>query len=489
MISDTRTSSRRPAGRPLLNQGMLLFSGFGAAQVLSFVRNALIGHALSKDNFGIAATITLILQMIEMLSDLGADRLIVQAPDGAEPRFIRAAHTLLAVRGIVLAALLFVAGPAIAHAFSVGHAAHAFQLVSLVPLIKGFMHLDFRLAQRAFDNRPQMLVEVVPQAVALLLTVPLLAMTRDYNAVVALSIALAIASVALSHALASLPYRFAADRALLKRQLAFGWPILASALPLIAVYQGDRLIIGSLSGMEALANYTAAFMITMVPGLIAAKVGHAMMLPLFSDAVRRQQPLLSDFKIAAEGTVLLAALYLTGFIVCGGAVLPIVFGAHYSGLAAVTAWLAAMWALRMIQAVPGMALMAHGDNKPFVVAGGIRAAALPVVFYAATHSASIATLAAIGFVFEALSLIYVAWRLEKLELGLGRVVLIRASFLIPAALVAKIAAAATPQSPAYAIVIAASVMLAVGGAAISLMPSLNRVVRRALFNQAAEASA
>ena len=141
-----------------------------------------------------------------------------------------------------------------------------------------------------------MLVEVIPQAAALLLAFPVLAMTRDYTAVVSLSIAQAIASVVLSHVLASTPYRFAADGALLKRQLAFGWPILASALPLIAVYQGDRLIIGSLSGMEALANYTAAFMITMVPGLIAAKVGHAMMLPLFSDAVRRGQPLTRRFQ-------------------------------------------------------------------------------------------------------------------------------------------------------------------------------------------------
>ena len=427
---------------------MLLFSGFGAAQGLSFLRNALIGHALSKDNFGIAATITLILQMIETLSDLGADRLIVQASDGGQLRFLGSAHTLLAARGVLLGALLYIAGPHLAHFFNADHASRAFQLAALAPLIKGFMHLDFRVAQRHFDNRPQMLVEVVPQAAALLLTYPVLTMTRDYTAIVSLSIAQAVAGVVLSHLLATHAYRFAFDSAILKRQIAFGWPILASALPLIAVYQGDRLIVGHLSGMEALANYTAAFMVTMVPGLIAAKVGHALMLPLFSDCVRRGHSLMPKFKIAAEATVVLAAVYLAAFMVCGGALLPVVFGHRYANLGAVSGWLAAMWALRMIQAVPGMALMAHGATKPFFVAGVVRALALPCVLWAAMHDAAIATLAAIGFVFEALSLIYIAIRLESVEAGLGRVLLTRSSYFVPAAIVAALTAATVPATAA-----------------------------------------
>ncbi len=479
---DTHASSATP--RRLAGQGALLFAGYGAAQGLSFVRNALIGHALSKDNFGIAATITLILQMIETLSDLGADRLIVQANDGDQPRFLSSAHTLLAARGILLGCILFLSGPMLAHFFGADQASAAFQLAALAPVIKGFMHLDYRVAQRRFDNRPQMLVEVLPQAAALLLTLPVLAATQDYTAVVSLSIAQALAGVLLSHAMSERSYRFAFNTAVLKRQLAFGWPILASSLPLIAVYQGDRLIIGHLSGMEALANYTAAFMVTMVPGLIAAKVGHALLLPVFSDNVRRGRSLLPKFKIAAEATVLLAAVYLAGFIVCGGALLPIVFGAHYVNLGAVTAWLAGMWALRMIQSVPGMALMAHGATKPFFVAGVIRALALPCILWAAIHDVSIATLAAVGFVFETLSLAYVAVRLEAVEAGLGSTLFVRSAFIVPVALVAMLSASAVPSGTLSACVTGGLVMLAIGASGLTLMPSLNALLRRALQSRA-----
>jgi O-antigen/teichoic acid export membrane protein len=487
MTAPASTTSVQP--RRFAAQGALLFSGFATAQGLSFVRNAAIGHALSKGDFGVAATITLVLQMFETITDLGADRLIVQATDGAERRFIRACHTLSVLRGCLLAVVLYLAAPWIAEGFGAAHASSAFQLAALVPLIKGFMHFDFRIAQRTFDNRPQMLIEVVPQAAALALTYPALAWAHDYSSVIWLSIAQAAASVGLSHALAATRYGLAFDRAVLKRQLAFGWPILASAIPLIAVYQGDRLIIGSLSGMEALADFTAALMITMVPGLIAAKVSHAMLLPTFSETLRRERTLSAEFKIASEVTVLLAALYLTGFIVCGGIVLPMIFGAHYAHLGAVTSWLAAMWALRMVQAVPGMALMAKGDTRPFAVAGFVRALALPVIFAAAHWQASLASLAAIGFAFEALSLAYITWRVSLLEAGLGRLLAVRVAFLAPAALGAALAVTATPATVIGTLTSAVILLTVVAGSGVALMPTLNVLTRRALQRRGALATA
>ena len=469
-----------PTRRAIAGQGMLLFSGFGSAQMLSFVRNALIGHALAKGDFGIAAAITIMLQTVETLSDLGSDRMIMQARDGATPRFLAASHFLLVMRGALLAAILLIAAPTVAEAFGAAHATAAFQIVALVPLIRGFTHLDFRVAQRAFNNRPQLLIEVVPQAAALLATWPLLMLARDYSVVVALSCAQSAVAVALSHTLSRQPYRLALDRDILIRQLQFGWPILASALPLVAVYQGDRMIIAHFAGVEQLANYTAAFMVTMVPALIAAKVGHALMLPLFSGNVRRGQALAGKFRVASESVVVMAALYLAGFLVCGGVVLPLVFGAHYDQLGPVVGWLAAMWALRMIQAAPGMALMAHGETKPFLIAGLIRATALPVVVYAAANGAQLTTLAAIGCAFEALSLIYVAIRLEFLERDLGVTLASRAAFLGPAILLALVSAKASPPGTLYQIMTAAGVIAVLAASAVAVMPSLNGLARHAI---------
>ncbi len=464
-------------------QGLLLFSGYGTAQALSFLRNAVIGHALSPADFGIAASITLILQIVETLSDLGSDRLIVQAEDGDREEFVATAHSVLVMRGALLTAVLLAIGPSVARFFNSPQAASAFQMIALVPLIKGFLHLDCRRAQRRFDNRPQMYVEVIPQAVALAAALPALQASAAFDVVVWLSLAQAFAGVLISHLVSERRYRLALDRGILARQISFGWPILLSALPLIAVYQGDRLIIGRLSGMESLAAYSACFMLTMVPGLLAAKAGHALMLPLFSDALRRGRALAGRFKMMAEATTLGAALYLVFFIIAGETLLPLVFGAHYKGYGAVTAWLAAMWALRMIQAVPGMALMAAGHTKPFLVAGLVRASVLPFALWTAIDGAAISTIAAIAFFGECLSLFYVAARLESLEAATGWVLMTRAFFLLPAALIAVLAQGAVGISLlniAIALVASSAAIIGVG---IAVMPSLRAQIRLRLGSQ------
>lgn len=465
-------------------QGAMLFAGMGLSQGLSFARNALLGHALSPRDFGIAASITLLLQLVETLSDLGHDRLIVQASDGDSDRFLAATHAVAVMRGVLLATILYVTGPWAAHFFGVAEAASAFQIVALVPLIKGLVHLDCRRAQRRFDNRPQLLVEVLPQAVALAATPAVLAVSPGYEAVVALAIIQASSSILTALALTNTPYRLAFDTDVMRRLISFGWPILLSALPLAAVYQGDRAIIGRISGIEALAAYSAAFMLAMVPGLLAARAGHALMLPMFSATLRSGRPLAPRFAVMTEATVILAALYLSVFVIAGGKLLPLAFGKAYAGHDTLLSVLAAMWALRMIQAVPGMALMAAGQTKPFLVAGTIRAAALPVALWAALHGASLPVIAAAGCAGEVASLLYVAARLEKLEAGLAKGILLRSLYLMPAGLAAYLIASisGTLMWTAMLAVLAAFGIL---GCGVAVMPGVLARVRRLLMHATA----
>ncbi len=126
----------------------MLSLGFATGQLCSFLRNAMIGYALSKGDFGIAATITLVLQMLETLSDLGADRLLVQATDGDDPGLMAAAHATLVLRGLLTAVLIYLSAGIVVSFFDIPKARTAFEAAALVPLIKAFMHLDSRLQQR-----------------------------------------------------------------------------------------------------------------------------------------------------------------------------------------------------------------------------------------------------------------------------------------------------------------------------------------------------
>ena len=466
----------------VLRQGALLFSGFAGAQALSLARNALIGHWLSKGDFGIAATIALMLQLLEQLSDLGADRLIVQAPDGDDPRLVASAHATQVARGALMALVLYLLAAPITAFFGIEQARWALEAAALVPLLKGVMHLDARRYQRQLANRAQMAIEIVPQAVALAATLPVLGIAPDYSAVLWLALLQASAALVVSHLLAERPYRIALDRGHLARLVAFGWPIWLSAFPLLAVYQGDRLVIGRLLGMEDLAAYTTAFMMTMVPGLLAAKVGHALLLPLFSATRGEPLVLARRFVLASEATLVAAALYLTVLTIAGGAILPLVFGPHYTELGAVVGWLAAMWALRMVQAVPGMALMALGHTRPFLIAGLLRAAALPLALLLARHGYGLAGVAAAGVIGELASLLYVAMRVERAGEGLGRSLVQRSALLAPVGLAAVWSAFAVGAAASLAATLLAALAAsaAVALLALALFASLREIAASAL---------
>lgn len=467
----------RPLGRRVARQAGLLFSGFALAQLLSFARNALIGHGLSKGDFGIAATITMMLQLIDTLSDMGADRLVVQAADGDEPRLVATAHLTLLARGLLTALTLYLAAEPIAEFFLIPEARWAFQVAALVPLIKGLVHLDPRRATRRLDNRPGLIVELAPQAAALAATPLFIANDGTYAVVVWLALVQAVLALVASHLLAQRSYRVACEPGVLRRLVAFGWPIWASAFPLIAVYQGDRIVIGRFAGMEALAAYSAAFMVTMVPGLVAAKVGSSLMLPLLSEARRGGTGMRDRFSLMCDATVLAASGYLAAFALAGGALLPLAFGASYQGLGSLVTVLAVMWSLRMVQAVPGMALMAHSATRPLLLAGILRAMAVLLAAYAGWQGLGVVWIASAGCLGEIASLAYVAWACERVEKGLAGALLGRSLLLVPAGCVAIAVEKALPLSPGVVTTLAATALLlaATAAAGFVLLPGVRRM--------------
>lgn len=466
----------------MAGQGALLFGGYALAQALSFARNAILAHALSKGDFGVAATLTMMLQLADVLTDLGADRIIVQDKDGGDPRLAATIQGVHVLRGLVTALVLVACAPLLAAFFAVPDAAPAFAATAIVPLVRGFLHLDLRLAQRHLDNRPQMAAEVVPQLAALLLLWPLLVWQGDYGVVIWLAAVQAALMVAISHVLAGRSYRLALDRELLGRIVKFGWPIWAAAIPVIAVYQGDRIIVGRLLGMEALAGYSVAFMATMVPALLSYKVGNALMLPLLARTDRASPSYPARYAALGELTALCAGLYLTGFVVAGGAVLPVVFGAKYSGLGAVVGWLALMWSVRMLQAVPSMSLMASGETRPLLVGGIIRAAALAPALALLWSGFGLVELAAAGTAGEVASLVYLARATRRVAPGLEASLLARSAFLLPVGLLALGATAALPRELPLA---EAALAAALSGAltlalAVLAMPKLRAMARETL---------
>lgn len=391
-------------------------------QVCSFVRNVVVARLLTPEDFGIAATFAIAISIFEMISNLAVDRLLVQAEDGDEPDFQATAHAFQVVRGLGLALVLFLLAWPLSRLFSIPQALWAFQCVALVPLIRGFMHLDPKRMQRRFGFGADVLTELIPQVVLMLAAWPFALWFKDFSAMVWLLVFQAMVMVVVSHAVARRRYTLAWNRSFLERMYAFGWPLMYNGLLMCLILQGDRVIIGFAYDMTQLGVYSAAFSIAFVPSMMVGKVASTLLLPLLSKRKGDSHEFSEYYEASVCLLCLIAVAVVTGFIFLGQRVVVLAYGDKYAGVDAFISWLAIMHMLRTVRFAPTTASMALGDTVTPLAANIVRAILLPVGLAVAMAGKPLVWLAILGCASELVSMTVLLIRLDrkhKLRSGLA----------------------------------------------------------------------
>ncbi len=180
------------------------------------------------------------------------------------------------------------------------------------------------------------------------------------------------------------------------------------------------------------------------------------------------------YLVMFEGTSVAAAAYVVAFVITGGDVMPLAFGQNYTGLGPVIGCLAAMWALRMVQSISGMALMANGETRPLLVAGIIRASALVLTWPAVKLDLGLAGVAAAGVIGEFVAITYILVRTARGAAGIARATILRCLFPVLAGAVAAACAWWWPMTGSLLISLPVSIVLCASTilAGLAVMPRI-----------------
>jgi len=415
-----------------------------------FARNVVIARLISPEDFGIAATFAMAVSLLEMMSNLGVDRLIVQAPDGDDPGLQGAAQVVEVFRGVVTALLLFAIAGLAARLLGVPAAQDAFRWLALIPLIRGFIHLDMKREQRHMNFRPFVLVDAGSGLLATLAALPLGLWLGDYRVALWVLVAHSCLLVLGSHGVASRPYRLAWEPRFGRRILRFGAPLLASGALLYVIFQGDRFLIAGadrLFGREIftladLGVWSVAFALTRQPAVLLTNLGARILLPSLSRVREDAEAFRRTYATAIELAILVGALFGIGVILAGGAVLSFFYSAKYAAAAAFIGWLGALQAVRIPRLVPTQASISAAETLTPMYANMIRASALIAMFVAVWAGGGFVALAVCGLGGEIAALLFTVLRLRgRLELPLGLSLgpaLLGAAALLSAAALAQV---------------------------------------------------
>lgn len=369
----------------------------------SFLRNMILARLLTKADFGIAATLGLVITLFELSAKLGMARFVVQDKEGNEPGFVSSAHLLQFSVAAVSAVLIAAAAPLLAQLFGIPGQAPMISALALVAVLRGLQHVDVRRFERDLRFGPSTLVETVPQVVVTVAAWPVAVWLGDFRAVLVLLITKEAASCLVSHLLAERPYRWQWHRKYVSRMLRFGWPMLVTGFLMFGVMQGDQFFVASFYTMNDLGSYAAAAALTMVPAFFFARIFDSVALPVLARVQDDPVALQRYYQKIVAVVVMFSATSTVGMVIGAEALMRVVYGQKYAGAGIILGWLAAANAFRNLRMAPSLAALAKGDSHNAMVTNLCRVLSLiPALGLALVHQ-PVWILACCGLAGEALA--------------------------------------------------------------------------------------
>lgn len=404
-------------------KGVLLGGANIAGALMSLVRNIIIARLLAAEDFGIASTFAITFALIEMLSDLGVNTLIVQARDGNRPTFQASLHSIQLVRGLFGGLVLFLLAGPYALVLGAEEAIWAFQALAIVPVLRGLWHLDIFRLQRKMRFRAFAITTVLSQVLAVLAIWPLAQLTLNYQIMLWSILIHQFSFTAATYFFAERRFRIAWDWAVVKRTLIFGVPLLGNSILLFGIFHGDRLIVANQLGLETLAWFAVAMTLTLTPSMVLAKTLQALSLPQLAkcqdDRKRFEEISVDTF----EACIFVGTSMALCFALVGAPALILLFSAKYAAGLDILTWLAIMNAVRLMKAGPNIIATSKGETTNPLYANIARCLFLPVAFIALVEGAPILVLVWLAILGEAVAvLVSIALLRLRLDVSLREII-------------------------------------------------------------------
>ncbi|MEQ3728770.1 MAG: oligosaccharide flippase family protein [Tateyamaria sp.] len=298
------------------------------AEAAALGRSIAFAWTLGPDELGKAMMLALTVRLVEMASDLGVDRLLVQAPDGNSATLQSRLQGVLIARGVLTSLLIVAIAPVLAGSFADGPNTASYALLAFVPLVRGFVHLDYRRAERQRRYAKMAMVEAGATLAMTVCVLPAAWLTNDHRAMSLVLVTHAVAYTVLSHFVAHRRYRLCFDADTMVRSWRFGAPLLLNAILLFFTFYADRLIVAGAYDWATLALYGVALQLALIPAQIVGRAAASLVLPRLRQAFR-DNCLAEVWQPIASFHLMLACAMVAGFAALAPSVIGVIYGAEF----------------------------------------------------------------------------------------------------------------------------------------------------------------
>lgn len=278
-----------------------------STRVITILRLSILGRILTPAQFGFFGIASLILALLEVLTETGINVFLVQEKRDIK-YFINSAWVISILRGFLLAAIIFFSAPFIASFFNAPAAYETIALMAIVPLIRGFINPAIVTYQKDLLFQKEFRLRTTLFFIDVIVSVIFALITKSANSFVYGLIASAIVEVICSFYFIRIWPKLQFESEKIKLILKRGWWVTLTGVFAYVADNGDNITVGKILGSSSLGIYQVAYKLSTLPISEITNVVNQVIFPVyvkFADDKKRLWKAFLKVSFASTGVALL----------------------------------------------------------------------------------------------------------------------------------------------------------------------------------------
>lgn len=283
----------------------------GVMRAMSFVRLAILARILTPAQFGVFGIASLILSFLEILTETGINVFLVQQKDDID-EYINSSWVVSIFRGLIISVLIFITAPLVASYFNSPDALYLIRLISLVPLIRGFINPAVVKFQKDLQFDKEFKFRSILFLVDSIVAITISFYIRSSAGLIWGVIAGAIAEVIWSFNIVKPRPKFVFEPEKSKKVIHRGKYITFAGIFNWLAQQGDDGVVAKLLGEAQLGYYQAAYKLSTFPLTEITQVVGKVTFPMYTTISADKKSLKKAFWRTSSG--IFALILPLGFL-------------------------------------------------------------------------------------------------------------------------------------------------------------------------------
>lgn len=252
-----------------------------STRVISYLRIAILARILSPEQFGVYGIAVLILSFLEIITETGINVFFIQG-EGKLKEYISTAWLVSIMRGFVMAVIVALTAPLVAHFFNSPEVTRLLYIGSLIPLVRGFINPSIVRFRKDLDFKKEFNYRLVIFATEGVAAVLLALYTKEATSLIWGLLAGTFVEVFISFKYAKPWPRLEFEYKKFKKVISRGKYVTASWLADYLFRNVDDAFVGKVFSADSLGIYQMAYKFGSLPATELTDVFNRVTLPLYA---------------------------------------------------------------------------------------------------------------------------------------------------------------------------------------------------------------